>query len=107
MEDFISRRAALDALLNHYEVGNAMQNAMMDKCVIIIRDLPSAQQCSGWVLVSVNLPMPNQYVMCCTRTKSGTVNIVRGYHDGERWCCGMNSNVTHWMPLPDPPDIEG
>lgn len=43
MEDFISRRMALDALLNHYEVGNTVQNAIMDECVIIIRDLPTAQ----------------------------------------------------------------
>lgn len=43
MSDLISRQAAIDALLNHYEVGNTTQNATMDDCVMIIRNLPSAQ----------------------------------------------------------------
>ena len=26
-----------------------------------------------------------------------------GYHDGQRWCCGMNSNVIYWRQLPEAP----
>jgi hypothetical protein len=53
-----------------------------------------------WISVDERLPEDGVKVLCCTKTKSGNRNIVIGYHDG-RWCCGMNSNVTHWMPLPE------
>lgn len=43
MDDLISRQAAIDALLNHYEVGNTAQNETMDECVLLVRKLPSAQ----------------------------------------------------------------
>ena len=55
-----------------------------------------------WVSCSELMPDPLEYVLCCTQTKAGRKNLVIGYHDGERWCCGMNSNVIAWMGLPEP-----
>ena len=59
-----------------------------------------------WISVKDRLPETEDHVLCCTQSKKGDQNIVRGYYrqDGI-WVSGMNSNVTHWMPLPDPPAI--
>ena len=54
---------------------------------------------TGW-LPSHCLPDPEQRVLCATQTKKGAWNRIIGYHDGKRWCCGMNSNVVYWTPLP-------
>ena len=51
------------------------------------------------------MPDPDERVLCCTETKKGTRNCVIGYHDGSRWCCGMNSNVIAWQPLPELPEV--
>lgn len=61
----------------------------------------------GWISVKDALPETTDHVLCCTVNKAGKQNIVRGYYDAEcnggMWACGMNNNVTHWMPLPEPP----
>lgn len=45
------------------------------------------------------LPDTEDRVLCCTKTAKGVQNIVIGYYMNGAWRCGMNSNVTHWMPL--------
>lgn len=59
---------------------------------------------TGWIPSRSGLPEPDERVLCSTVTKKGVKNLVIGYHDGTRWCCGMNSNVVYWMPLPDLPE---
>lgn len=55
---------------------------------------------NGWIMVQDRLPENEDRVLCCTRTAKGQQNIVIGYYMGGSCRCGMNSNVTHWMPLP-------
>ena len=55
-----------------------------------------------WVPVDEGLPDEEDRVLCQTRTKKDTINMVIGYYADGRWCCGMNSNVEAWTPLPDP-----
>lgn len=62
------------------------------------------ESAAGWVPCTIGLPEPDERVLCCTETKKGTRNCVIGYHDGQRWCCGMNSNVIYWQSLPDLPE---
>ena len=57
-----------------------------------------------WISVDDRLPKNSRYVLCCTQTKTGNINILRGFYDGKRWCCGMNSNVLFWMEMPEPPE---
>lgn len=86
-----------------------------------------------WISVKDRLPDPEQDVILCTREietygkhhekKKIYRNIYMGYFDGNEWltiyCYGceyifrMNkkypnetSEVTHWMPLPEPPKGE-
>ena len=62
---------------------------------------------SSWIMVTDRVPESEDYVLCCTQTKRGTKNIVIGYYSPVlgRWCCGMNSNVIAWMPLPGLPEV--
>lgn len=50
-------------------------------------------------------PDSDRKVLCLTVTKKGLANFVLGYWDGERWVCGMNSNVVAWVDLPDPGEL--
>ena len=61
-----------------------------------------------WIRVEEQLPKDINHVLCCTVTKAGRKNVIIGYWDpdDERWCCGMNTNVRWWMPLPEPPKEE-
>ena len=56
-----------------------------------------------WIRCSDRLPETEEKVLCCTFTKKGVANLVIGYYADDRWCCGMNSNVVAWQPLPAPP----
>lgn len=61
---------------------------------------------ASWVPCAIGLPEPDVRVLCLTQTKAGRTNYVIGYHDGQRWCCGMNSNVIYWQWLPEAPKEE-
>ena len=60
-------------------------------------------QSARWISVKDRLPETNDHVLCCTVTKKESRNVIIGYYMDGAWRCGMNSNVTHWMPLPEPP----
>lgn len=68
----------------------------------LLKTEPSVEP-SGWISVEDRLPESEEYVLCCTLAKNGTQNIIRGYYSNGMWRVGMNSNVTHWMPLPKLP----
>ena len=55
-----------------------------------------------WVPSDEMVPDEEVRVLCQTITKKGAINLVIGYYADGRWCCGMNSNVVAWMPLPEP-----
>ena len=58
-----------------------------------------------WIKTTDRLPEDDRHVLCLTRTKKGLWNVVIGYYMDGFWRVGMNSNVTHWMPLPEPPEV--
>lgn len=58
-----------------------------------------------WIPISERLPEDDRHVLCLTRTKKGLCNVVIGFYFEDMWHCGMNSNVTHWMELPEPPEV--
>lgn len=60
-----------------------------------------------WISVKDRLPEENSWVLC-TDGKSQYKKIYeRGiFYDDEFFCytpIGIIENVTHWMPLPEPP----
>lgn len=100
--DYILRKEVMSLLTEEYKRRRTDEGLKLAWIELAVNRTPGI----GWVSAREELPMPNQYVLVATKTKKGDVNIVRGYSDGERWCCGMNSNVTHWMPMPAPPEEE-
>lgn len=70
--------------------------------VLLTREVFELWYYGFWIPSNAMLPDQEERVLCCTRTKKGMINILIGYHDGERWVSGMNSNVVAWMKLPQP-----
>ena len=53
-----------------------------------------------WIPVEDKLPRDGKQVMCYT--KAGKVTLLQRKED--RWCSESNVQVTHWLPLPRPPE---
>lgn len=62
-----------------------------------------------WISVTERLPDTRHTMLVCTRNRNGIPKVAMAcYHDGFGWCGsgGRWGNVTHWMPLPEPPKGE-
>ena len=53
-------------------------------------------------------PKDDKEVLICTQSKNGNRNIDKGYYftEDSRWVHRGTAEVTHWMPLPKPPEME-
>ena len=59
-----------------------------------------------WISVDDELPEDQEEVLVCTRSKNGIRNIDKGYMAIDRFIHRGRAEVTHWMPLPQPPEGE-
>ena len=59
-----------------------------------------------WISVKDRLPEDQEEVLVCTRSKNGVRNIDKGYMAIDRFIHRGRAEVTHWMPLPQPPKVE-
>lgn len=50
-------------------------------------------------------PENDREVLVVTRSKKGVQSVDKGYHDGERWIHRGSAEVTHWMELPELPEV--
>ena len=57
-----------------------------------------------WISVEKETPPINRFVLVCTKSKNGSINIDKGYYTGTRWAHRGCAEVTHWMPLPALPE---
>lgn len=57
-----------------------------------------------WIPCKERLPETADYVLCSMLSQNGSKNVVRCFYMNGRWCCGINSEVIAWMPLPEPYD---
>lgn len=81
-----------------------------------IDDIENAPAVNRWIPCSERLPEPNETVLYVWRSKNGNVSVLHGWHFENRvenaWHqsgIGMsrpNEEVTHWMPLPEPPESD-
>lgn len=97
MSDLISRSKAIECIKNIVE--DKDQENITGRILTALYWQPA--ECA-WIPVEERLPDTEERVMCCTETKKGNKNITIGYYMDGAWRCGMNSNVTAWMPLPEP-----
>ena len=56
-----------------------------------------------WISVKDRLPEDQEEVLVCTRSKNGIRNIDKGYMAIDRFIHRGRDEVTHWMPMPNPP----
>ena len=97
MDDLISRKAAIEALQNHYEAGNPFvgRNTTIDECVDALHELPSAQ---GWTPVIEGLPANHGQVWCTYA--DGTMGLC--HFDAQEKIFVSGFGVVAWMPKPAP-----
>jgi len=57
----------------------------------------------GWISVKDRLPDRDDYVLACF--DDGFIATIGYADDWELWD-GLCGEPTHWMPLPDPPEME-
>lgn len=89
---------------------------VMDVCDAI-DDAPTI---GGWISVKDRLPDDQNTVLAVKQLKGGGRSICLAYcirehptfHPETRtytkeiyWVCGGNNNITHWMPLPELPEV--
>ncbi len=58
-----------------------------------------------WISVADRLPSVEEDVLVLTKSKSGSVNVDKGYFAADlgRFVHRGSAKITHWMPLPEPP----
>lgn len=60
----------------------------------------------NWISVEERLPEHEDRVLVACRTKKGAQSINLAYYSDGFWHGqGSMSGVTHWMPLPDLPEV--
>ena len=106
--ELIDRQALLDECLNHYEVGNIEQNCTMDWICKTVRNFPAAYP---WHRVEDELPKDygdylgyaNGEVMFLLFNPDAKDKWKWSACDAEGCFDVSMDEVTHWMPLPEPP----
>jgi len=101
MDDYISREALKTKI-------RAAFPSLEDRCRIneIVNSLPAADaKPVRWIPVEERLPENEQDTLCCFDDGfMATATYMDEYKDWELWQDA--GNVTHWMPLPEPPKEE-
>lgn len=117
MDEYIKRQAALDAL-QAPEIFN-----INPRHIELIKNIPAADVAPvGWISVKDKLPEPEQDVLVIAHGWSGRLLYIGSYQRMKAetsWLTGVTSKasdwslwgwsylrepeVTHWMPLPEPP----
>lgn len=116
--------AAQLAEANHPQTGDWLYDDQIDLARAIRKgpDMPTVQGGSspvtpdGWISCSERMPNDKQYVWCWGKSYGWTeCDTFEGYYDWSRnkwWAVTDDgeepaSKVTHWMPLPEPPEQDG
>ncbi|MFR8002510.1 MAG: DUF551 domain-containing protein [Hydrogeniiclostridium sp.] len=72
----------------------------------LVEHIPTSTRSAGWISVEERLPERFEPVLVC-REKNGSPYVEQGYKDvGEWWKVygTRTKQITHWMPLPEPPE---
>lgn len=102
-DDLISRSALLAALLGEGWILPAKVRWMIERAPAV--DAVPVR----WIPVTERMPQPFQAVIVCREKGKGEYVVEQGFKDvGDWWKVygTRTKNVTHWMPLPEPPEEE-
>lgn len=106
--DYISREAAIDDISSRLNLTDLEWNPVSLKNIRayvaeLINHVPAAdaiEKMPRWIPVTERLPREQETVL--TWGKQGVI-LLDWRHDN-KWCCF--GDVTHWLPLPEPPKEE-
>lgn len=111
MSDYISREAAVKIAQKYGLINGSVRGhhtGLADCIAIEIEGLPAAdvEPVQRWIPCSERMPeRPGDYQVCTKNEYYGTKNVAKRYFNGDCWS-GRWTNITHWMPLPEPPKEE-
>lgn len=60
-----------------------------------------------WIPVPEKIPPDQEEVLVLTRRKNGVRNVDKGYWAIDHFIHRGRAEVTHWMPLPEPQEMDG
>jgi len=90
----------------HNSIDNGMFTIGIQQAVEETPGIPLTR--CGWISISQYRPEADsdtKYLVCC-RTAKGLRSINLAWFDGRDWHgMGSMAGVTHWMPLPDLPEV--
>lgn len=68
--------------------------------------LDSGVTVQEWISVADKIPPDQEEVLVLTQSKNGVRNVDKGYWAIDHFIHRGRSEVTHWMPMPNPPKGE-
>ena len=95
---------------------NLLEPPANEVVVELLDEIERLQEEARWIPVSERLPLPAQKADGYYSDSSDLVHVypapkndraVCYLHYLEKWSCSAEVNVTHWRPLPQPPESEG
>ena len=92
----MTREEAINELLSYANDSWGDLNEAFEMAIAALREQPQ------WISVEDRLPEDDVQVLACTKHgKAFSAHCERG-----RWRVSGSVKVTHWMPLPEPPEVE-
>lgn len=93
-------------LCSYFDVCDGVGCFMARDVLAYIQQLEAQQP--RWISVGQRLPEDGQKIIATFRDNGGRVVDQARYNNGEfdfaSWAYVWGDNVTHWMPLPQPPE---
>ena len=102
-------REKLIELLREVQYLGGLEEKIADHLIANGVTLDNQVSSSKWIPVSERLPEAHRLVLCrWTRGVGASYGFARYNHDINVWYVSNEGmpNVTHWMPLPEPPKEE-
>ena len=77
------------------------------RCARYAEEIAVLQERTRWVPVDERLPEIEEMVLVIVNGQPAENVTLIGALELATWPCCENMRVTHWMPLPEPPEVEG
>jgi hypothetical protein len=125
MADLIDRDAVLSKLKNHADLfkGSTVHDDIVrrDEATAAIAEIINAPAVNHWIPCSERLPEKECYALIYFGQGTTAEGITDAWYDGKSWnytnsiiengaeweeTVWIPHEVTHWMPLPEPPEKE-
>lgn len=91
------------------------ESDVIDRMIALLTAIDALEQDNGWISVKDRRPEPNTWIMVYIKYPSPVFEFETGiqkmsgikkvFYYGEGFYCDFGT-ITHWMPLPKPPESE-